>query len=404
MVHILSKRRILLGITGSISAYKMFDLVRRLKIEGAEIKVILTKGAQAFVAPLPFEVFTRHGVYTDIFKFSPNYPIIHVDLAKWAEIFVISPATAHVLAKLSQGIADDLLTNVVLAFDKPILLCPSMNDKMYKKDVVQENIKRLKQLGLYVMSPTVGRLASYTVGTGCLPEVDDIIEVIKSLFMPRDLSGYRMLVTAGPTREPIDPIRFLSNYSSGRMGFSLARIAKFRGAEVTLISGPTYLKPPYGVSFIKVETAEEMRKAVVSQFEKADAVVMASAVADFRPAYSEKKIKKQKGLILHLEENPDILKELGKMKKGQILVGFSAETGNLFLEARRKLNEKCLDLIVANDITLPGAGFSVPTNKVSLIDKNGVREEWALMSKEKVAMKLCDRIRELLRSRDEHIA
>lgn len=399
-MQILLNKRILLGITGSISAYKMFDLVRKLKIEGAETRAILTKGAQAFFTPLPFEVFTHHRVYTDIFKFSPDYPIIHIDLAKWADILVISPATAHILAKLSQGIADDLLTNIVLAFNKPTLLCPSMSEGMYKKNIVQENIKKLKQLGLYIMTPTVGRLASYKVGTGRLPEVDDIIEVIKSFFMPKDLSGYRILVTAGPTREPIDPIRFLSNYSSGRMGFSLAKIAKFRGAEVTLISGPTNLRPPYGVSFIEVEKAEEMRGAVMDQFDKVDAVIMAAAVADFRPLYSEKKIKKQKEPILHLEEAPDILKELGKKKKGQILVGFSAETGDVLLEASRKLSEKCLDLIVANDTTLAGAGFSVPTNKVTLIDKNGVREEWALMSKEKVAMRLCDRIGDLLRQRD----
>ncbi len=399
-MQILLNKRILLGVTGSISAYKMFDLVRRLKTEGAETRVILTKGAQTFVTPLPFEVFTKHHVYTDIFRFSPDYPIIHIDLAKWADILVISPATAHVLAKLSQGIADDLLTNIVLVFDKPILLCPSMSESMYEKKIVQENIKRLKQQGFYVMAPTTGRLASYMVGTGRLPEVDDIIEMIRSFFMPKGLSGYKILVTAGPTKEPIDPIRFLSNYSSGRMGFALAKIAQFCGAEVTLISGPTNLRPPYGVDFISVETAKEMKETVMDQFEKVDAVIMAAAVADFMPVYSEKKIKKQKGLTLHLEEAPDILRELGKMKKRQILVGFSAETGNVFLEATRKLKEKCLDLIVANDVTLPGVGFSVPTNKVTLINKNGVREEWALMSKEKVAMRLCDRIGELLRHRN----
>ena len=401
-MHILQNKHILLGISGSISAYKMFDLVRRLKIEGAEIRVILTRGARAFVAPLPFEVFTGHRVYTDIFEFSSDYPTLHIDLANWADTLVISPATAHILAKLSQGLADDLLTSIALTLDKPILLCPSMNEKMYKKNIVQENIKRLKQLGFYLVEPVVGRLASYKVGTGRLPEIDDIIEVIKSIFMPKDLRGYKILVSAGPTREPIDPIRFLSNYSSGRMGFSLAKIAWLRGAEVTLVSGPTALKPPYGVHFISIETAEEMKEAIINQFSRVDAVIMAAAVTDFRPVYSEKKIKRQKGVVLNLEENPDILKELGKKKKGQVLIGFSAETGDVFLEASRKLKEKSLDLIVANDVTLPGAGFCVPTNRVTVISKDGVYEQWPVMSKEEVAMRLFDRIRELLRKRDAH--
>ncbi|HDD43540.1 MAG TPA: bifunctional phosphopantothenoylcysteine decarboxylase/phosphopantothenate--cysteine ligase CoaBC [Candidatus Desulfofervidus auxilii] len=390
-MNFLQNKRILLGVSGSIAAYRSLDLIRLLQEKDAEIKVILTKGATNFITPLSFSAISRHHVYTDIFK---NYPtIIHLELANWADVLIIVPATANIIAKLAQGIADDLLSSIILAFNKPILIVPAMNPKMYAHPTVKANIERLKSYGYQIMQPAEGKLACNEKGKGRLPSVEDILETIEALFLPKDLKGYCAIITAGPTREAIDPVRFISNYSSGLMGFALAKIAAQRGANVILISGPTNLKPPYNVNFISVITAEEMKETVLKYFPQADVVMMAAAVVDFKPIYQSEKIKKRNKINLNFELTPDILKILGERKKHQFLIGFAAETGELIVEAIKKLKEKNLDIIVLNDITYPNAGFGVLTNKVRIIYKNGVQEVWPLLSKEEIAMRLWDRVK-----------
>lgn len=396
MLNLLKNKHILLGITGSIAAYRMPDLIRQLQAKGAKVKVIMTKGAQAFITPLTFSALTGHPVYTDVFHFYSEHPIIHLDLARWADIFVIAPASADVIAKLAQGMANDLLTSTALGCSRPILVCPSMNPNMYFKPAVQANLRRLTQNGFYVMQPAKGKLACGTEGQGRLPAIEDIIARIEMFFFPQDLRRYKILVTAGPTQEAIDPVRFITNRSSGKMGFAIAKLAAARGAEVILVSGPTQLRPPYGVNFISITTTQEMKEAVFECYPEVDAVIMAAAVADFRPRYTPQKIKKADGLALYLEKTEDILSLLGQYKRHQLLVGFAAETGDPLAEAKRKLEQKRLDLIIANDVTQPGAGFGTETNQVTLIYRNGVRECWPLMYKEEVAMRLLDRIKGLL--------
>ncbi|MDL1970803.1 MAG: bifunctional phosphopantothenoylcysteine decarboxylase/phosphopantothenate--cysteine ligase CoaBC [Candidatus Desulfofervidaceae bacterium] len=392
----LKDKHILIGITGSIAAYRIPDLIRLLQGQGAEVKVILTKGAQAFITPLTFAALTRNQVYTDIFEFYPEHPVIHLDLGAWADAFVIAPASANILAKLAQGIADDLLTSTVLGCKKPVLICPAMNTNMYFNAAVQANIARLREFGMDVMTPAQGKLACGVEGAGRLPDVQGILEKIEAILLPQDLAGYKMLVTAGPTQEPIDPVRFISNRSSGKMGLAIACAACQRGAEVTLISGPTHLKPPYGVNFIPVTTAEEMKNAILKSFPQMDAVIMAAAVADFKPAYVPHKIKKSEQITLSMQKTDDILSLLGQQKQHQLLVGFAAETQNLIKEACKKIRQKNLDMIVANNVMQPGAGFEVSTNQVTIIYRNGVREQWPLMTKKAVAMRLLDRVKELL--------
>ena len=396
MLNLLKDKHILLGVTGSIAAYRVPDLIRQLQAKGAKIKVIMSKGAQAFITPLTFSALTGHSVYTDVFHFYREHPIIHLDLARWADIFVIAPASADVIAKLAQGIADDLLTSTALGCSKPILVCPSMNPNMYFNPVVQANLRRLTQNGFYVMQPVTGKLVCGAKGQGRLPAIEDIIARIEMFFFPQDLRSYKILVTAGPTQEAIDPVRFISNRSSGKMGFAIAKVAAARGAEVILISGPTQLRPPYGVNFVYVTTTKEMKEAVFKYYPEVDAVVMAAAVADFRPKYTPQKIKKADNLTLYLEKTEDILSLLGQDKRHQVLVGFAAETGDPLPEGERKLRQKHLDLVVANDVTQPEAGFGTETNQVILIYHNGVRERWPLMSKEEVAMRLLDRIKGFL--------
>jgi len=395
-MDILKHKHILIGITGSIAAYRIPDLIRLLQNQGAEVKVIMTKGAQAFITPLTFAALTRNQVYTDIFAFYPEHPVIHLDLSAWADAFVIAPASANTLAKLAQGIADDLLTSTVLGCKKPVLICPAMNPNMYFNAAVQANITRLHEFGVKVITPTQGKLACGAEGAGRLPDVQDILEKIETLFLSQDLAGYKILVTAGPTQEPIDPVRFITNRSSGKMGFAIACAAWQRGAEVTLISGPTHLKPPYGVNFIPVSTAEEMKNAILKSFLQMDAIIMAAAVADFKPVYTPHKIKKSEQFTLSLEKTDDILSLLGQQKRHQLLIGFAAETQDLIKEAYKKLCQKNLDLIVANNVMQPGAGFEVSTNQVTIIYKNGVYEQWPLMTKKAVAMRLLDRVKELL--------
>jgi phosphopantothenoylcysteine decarboxylase/phosphopantothenate--cysteine ligase len=395
-MNLLKGKNILLGVTGSIALYRSLDLIRILQKKEVNIKVIMTKGAQAFINPLTFSSLSRNEVYTDFFKIYPKYPIIHLDLAKWCDTLLIVPATANILAKLAQGVADDLLTCTVLACSKPILIAPAMNPHMYAHKAIQNNINQLKTYGYQFLAPIEGKTACGEEGQGRLLSPENIAQAVEAVFSKKDLKDTKVLVTVGPTHEPIDPVRFISNRSSGQMGFAVAKIAFQRGAEVILVSGPTCLKPPYGVNFLGIKTAEEMKNAVLAHFSSIDVVVMAAAISDFKPSYSAYKIKKQKTINLTLKNTPDILTLLGQQKTHQILVGFAAETNELITQAIKKLKAKNLDIIVANDVSKVGAGFEVATNQVSVIYKNGSQEEWPLMPKEEVAFRLWDRIRALL--------
>jgi phosphopantothenoylcysteine decarboxylase/phosphopantothenate--cysteine ligase len=389
----LEGKRILLGITGSIAAYKAVDLIRRLMDLGAEVTVVMTKNAQSFITPLTFETVTRKKVYTDL----TQEPLSHISLLEKTDLFLIAPATANIIGKMASGIADDLMSTLLVASPMPVLLVPAMNSWMYINPILQRNKEVLEDKGVEVMEPDVGDLACGHEGIGRFPETGKIIEKISEVLRrSEDLKGEKVLITAGPTREPLDPVRFLTNRSSGKMGYSLVKVAKRRGAEVTLISGPTSIRPPQGVNYIEVERAEEMMKEVLPSFEKSTIGIMAAAVSDWSPEISSNKIKKNgKGLVLRLKENPDILKEMGKRKGERILVGFAAETENAIENGKKKLIEKNLDIVVVNDIRAEGAGFEVDTNAITIIDSQGKVSEFPLMSKIEVAERIIDRILEL---------
>jgi phosphopantothenoylcysteine decarboxylase/phosphopantothenate--cysteine ligase len=395
----LKNKKIVLGITGGIAAYKAAELVRELVRGGAEIFVIMTRSAQAFVTPLTFQTLSGNKVATDLFSLVEESEIGHISLADRADVLVIAPATANVIGKIAGGIADDLLTTVVMAAKAPVLLAPAMNVHMWENPICQENIRKLRARGYHFIEPEAGELACGYEGKGRLPEISAIVEEIRTLLSPQDLRGETLLVTAGPTEEPLDPVRFLSNRSSGRMGFAIARAARRRGGKVILVGGPTALTAPSGVTFIPVRTAVQMREAVLANLPAVSILVMAAAVSDFRPKEtSSEKIKKSAAQpTLSLELNPDILSEAGQRKGKRLIVGFAAETGSLLANAQRKLAEKNLDLIVANDVSLPGAGFAVDTNIVKVIDRSGKVEELPLMDKEELANRILDRIL-LLRS------
>ncbi len=393
----LKDRQIVLGVCGGIAAYKAVDLLRVLVKSGSHIRVIMTRSAQAFVGPLTFEALSGHPVWTDMFKRQQDTTFPHIAWADEANAVVIAPATANIIGKMAHGIADDPLTTFVLAVRGPILVCPSMNVRMYENRAVQDNIKRLEQAGIKVLHPEAGLLACGHEGTGRLPHVEAIAEDLRSLLCSQDLAGERILVTAGPTQEPIDPVRFMSNPSSGKMGHALARVARRRGAEVLLISGPTALPDPQGVRVIRVRTAEEMLNAVMDHVEQTTIVVKAAAVSDWRPAsLFEHKVKKEEmAQRLHLEQTPDILKALGQNKKGRILVGFAAETQDLRENACAKLTAKNLDLIVANLIGQTDSGFGSDTNQVSLFYKDGRTEALPLMDKVGLAGIILDKVLEI---------
>jgi phosphopantothenoylcysteine decarboxylase/phosphopantothenate--cysteine ligase len=392
----LVNKRILLGVTGSIAAYKAVLLVRRLTELGAQVTVVMTQAAKEFVTPLTFQVLSQRLVYDDLFHSTEG--MVHIRLGDESDLILIAPATAHSLAKIAHGMADDLLSSIVLSSDKPILVAPAMDGMMWENPVTRRNIQVLKEAGVGFVGPETGPLASGKVGIGRFAETERIIHAVIDHFkIDRRLEGVAVLVTAGPTREEIDPVRFLSNRSSGKMGYAMARVARRRGARVQLISGPTALTPPPDVSFQGVTTAEEMRQAVLKNFTDATLVIMAAAVADYRPRrVASSKLKKGKGTIhLELEETPDILTELGKEKGNRILVGFAAETGPVMEQVREKLTRKNLDLLVVNDITQDGAGFDTDTNIVTLVDRLGGVMELPRMTKEEVAEKIYDRIAEL---------
>ncbi len=390
----LKGKKIVLGVTGGIAAYKAAELVRELVRADGEVFVVMTKAAQAFVTPLTFQTLSGNKVTTELFSLIDESEIGHISLADRADLLVIAPATANVIGKIASGIADDLLTTIVMATTAPVLLAPAMNVHMWENAVCQENIEKLRSRGYHFIDPEAGELACGYEGKGRLVEIPAIVEEIEALLSPRDLKGEKVLITAGPTEEPIDPVRFISNRSSGKMGFALARAARMRGAEVVLVSGPASLPFPPRVQAVRVRTAEEMRQAVLTHLENSSILIMAAAVSDYRSRETspEKMKKSSAAFTLHLELNPDILAEAGQKKGRRTLIGFAAETENLLRNARQKMTEKNLDLIVANDISLPGAGFQADTNIVKLLDAGGGVEELPLMSKDQLAHRILDRV------------
>jgi phosphopantothenoylcysteine decarboxylase/phosphopantothenate--cysteine ligase len=398
----LKDKKIILGITGGIAAYKACDITRRLKKLGAEVVVVMSENAKKFITPLTLETLSENEVVTEMFPKRRFVGVRHVDLAGWADLILIAPATANVVGKIRSGIADDILTTIVISSKAPVLIAPAMNVNMYENPIFQENLSYLEKLGYRFVEPEVGELASGIVAKGRLAEPKAIVaEAVKLLSREEDLKGKSILVTAGRTEEPLDPVRYLSNRSSGKMGYAIACEACQRGARVTLISGPSSLPPPSGLSFVQVKTAREMLAAVRSAFRKADALIMTAAVSDFSPsAVSKEKIKRgEEEILLRLKPTADILKEMGRKKKEKVVVGFSLETEDEIKNAKKKMAEKNLDLIVVNNPNVSGAGFEVDTNQVVLIDKRGRTEKLPLLSKEEVATKILDKVKLLLRKK-----
>ena len=391
----LSGKNIVVGVAGGIAVYKAVDLVSRLKKQGANVYVIMTHAAAKFVTPLTFREISGNPVVVDMWAETTNWNVEHIALATVADLFLITPATGNIIGKIANGIADDMLSTTVMATNAPVLLTPAMNTKMYLNPIVQGNISKLTELGYHFIEPGCGPLACGTEGVGRLPEPEVIInKVLEIVNSTEVLAGKKVLITAGGTQEAIDPVRYIGNRSSGKMGYALAKIAAARGAEVILVSGPTHLLPPSGVTVKYVESAAQMRDEVLIHFADSDIVIKAAAVADYRPqTQSTNKIKKNSATLeLVLEKTPDILFELGQLKTHQILVGFAAETQELLAHAQDKLMRKNLDMIVANDITVPGAGFNVDTNIVKLLYRNGTMEELPKMSKEQLAGIILDKI------------
>jgi len=389
-------KNIVLGVTGSIAVYKAVELASKLTQQGAGIDVVMTKAAQKFVTPLTFRSITHTPVVTEMFDLASEFSIEHVALAEKADLVVIAPATANVIAKLAAGISDDILTCTVLATVAPIVIAPAMDANMYQNQVTQENIARLKARGFTFVEPGYGRLASGAWGQGRLADTEEILGAIRQVLgREGDLTGRRIVVSAGGTQEPLDPVRHIGNRSSGKMGYALAEAARDRGATVVLVSSPTALTAPVGVEVVQVQTALQMRDAVAEATSKTDALVMAAAVADYRPADAAKsKIKKgAKTFTLELAANPDILSEV---RGDFVRVGFAAESENLEKNAREKLERKSLDLIVANDITATDSGIGADNNRVLIIDRSGKVESLPLLSKLEVAHKILDRVVELL--------
>lgn len=392
----LNKKTVLLGVSGGIAAYKAVALCSKLVQAGATVDVVMTDGALKFVTPLTFQAISRRPVLTDTFKEEDPAKIAHIDVAERADLILIAPASANVIARLAHGFADDMLTTAVLASTAPLWVAPAMNVHMYAHPAVQANLEVLRKRGVRVLEPGTGPLACGYTGKGRLPEPDELFAMINDFFceqksgLPSGLAGRKLVVTAGGTRERIDPVRFIGNDSSGKMGYAIAAVAQRAGMQVTLISAPVALEPPPGVDVVRVESAEEMYREVMRLAATADIVVKAAAVADYRPVQRhEHKLKKRESMLtLVLERTPDILHALGQLPKRPFLIGFAAETEQLEKHAMDKLHRKKCDLIVANDVTQEGAGFGTDTNAVNIYDRNGLVESIPLTTKEAIAERL----------------
>ena len=394
---LLKGKHIVLGVTGSIAAYKIASLASMLVKKQADVTVIMTPNATNFINPITFESLTGNKCLVDTFDRNFQFQVEHVALAKLADVFLVAPASANVIAKAAHGIADDMLTTTLLACQCPKIFAPAMNTRMYENPIVQDNIEKLKGYGMEMITPSNGYLACGDTGAGKMPEPETLFEAIVKALAPKDLAGKKVLVTAGPTQEKMDPVRYISNHSTGKMGYAVARAAMLRGADVTLVSGVTALQPPEGVKVVPVISAADMAQAVKAAASEHDIIVKAAAVADYRPAVTaDEKIKKKDGeLTLSLERTEDILAWLGANRlEGQILCGFSMEKEHLLENSRAKLERKKIDMIVANSLKQAGAGFGTDTNVVTLLTKQGT-EELPLLSKEEVADRLLDRLMEL---------
>lgn len=398
---VLEDKNVLVCVTAGIAAYKAVEVVRLLQKGGADVWVAMTRGAKAFVGEMTFAAISGHPVLSDLFAEGKEASIGHVELAERADLVVVAPATANIIGKLAHGIADDAVTTTMLAVTAPKLICPAMNTHMYENRAVQRNLDILEGDGYRIVEPGVGEMACGTTGPGRLAEPSTIVDRVKAALFPKDLAGKKILVSAGPTREAIDPVRYISNRSSGKMGYEIARAAEYRGAEVTLVSGPVSLEPPVGVARVSVTSVDEMAENIFSRLEDADAVIKVAAVADYRPkTRAAQKIKKHSDdMTLELDKNIDILKELGKRKTRQVLVGFAAETQSLSENARKKIEAKNLDMIVGNLVGDPASGFGTDTNIVTFFHPDGRKEPFESLGKDIVAHKLLDRVAGMMKAR-----
>lgn len=390
----LKGKTVILGVSGGIAAYKAVEILRLLTKAGADVHVIMTASSREFVAPLTFQTLSGNPVHSELFNLIAEQEIGHISLADRADLFVIAPATANVIGKIAGGIADDMLTTTVMATKAPVLIAPAMNAHMYSNPIYRENEHKLCKIGYHVVPPEKGLLACGWEGEGKLAAPEKVVEAAMELLSPPDLAGLTVMVTAGPTREEIDPVRFISNHSSGKMGYALARAARLRGARVILVSGPVSLPAPHDVEMVRVTSAAEMHTAVMAHAAACDVIIKAAAVADYRPAArSGGKLKKNSDtLTLELVKNQDILSDLGQLEKRPFLVGFAAETSDLEEHALLKLDKKNLDMIVANDISQPDAGFDVDTNRALLLFRDGSRIESRLLSKQELAGLILDQL------------
>ena len=402
MIRALEGKTIVLCITGGIAAYKAADLTSRLRKLGAKVHIIMTESATHFITPLTLEVLSENRVVTDMFDRAFTWEVEHISLAKCADVFVVAPATANIIGKAAHGIADDMVSTTLMATKAPVVIAPAMNTNMYQNPVVQQNIALLKQRGMYFIGPESGRLACGDTGTGKLADPAVIAEAIVHAAALQDLAGLSVLITAGPTREALDPVRFISNHSTGKMGYAIAQEASRRGAKVTLVSGPVALEAPQGVTVVPVTSAREMHDAVLDRLPQQDWVIKAAAVGDYRPmTQAQDKIKKKADdLSVALVENPDILKEIGAQKRdNQLVCGFSMETQDLIANSKAKLESKNCDLLVANNLKVEGAGFAHDTNIATILYRDGRTEALSLMQKEQLAGLLLERMLELYKQK-----